>query len=410
MQLKSVLLNLLDKFLRQNRWFIFAFLDNPFIRKRFLDKYLRFRPEQFLAYYSWKPVIGNPKNILVLKTDAIGDYLLFRNYLAEIAAVYKPQGYRIVLAGNQAWKDLALMLDSAFADEFIWMDRGGMNRKPAQDKQLDFLVQINRNAYSKLLYPNLSREWEAGDWLVKHIAAKDKYAFKGNAVNQTEEQHREGNLLYHHLIEPEKGGKFDFFRNGEIVSFFTGTKNIFPAPKIEVTSLLVKEKPYAVFFPGASVESRRWPEERFAELGKLVFSQLDMKIILAGGPAEIDLCQRIADSFPAIFENRAGKTSLPQLLNLIASSDLLVSNDTSAIHMGAQCGIPSICIYKGNNFGRCMPYPEMLIPKLKVCMPASLLKMPDEERINQFSENDEGDIREILVSDIWSSILQLKEA
>jgi ADP-heptose:LPS heptosyltransferase len=361
-----------------------------------------------LAYYSWKPVFGNPKNILVLKTDAIGDYLLFRNYLAEISAIYKPQGYRIVLAGNQAWKDLALTLDSAFADDFIWLDRGGMNRKPAPDKQMDFLVQINKNAYSKLLYPNLSREWEAGDWLVKHIAAQDKYAFRGNAVNQTEEQHREGNRFYHHLIEPEKGGKFDFFRNGEIVYFFTGTKSLLTAPMIEVTPVLDNEKPYAVFFPGASFESRRWPEEHFASLGKLIFSRLNMKIILAGGPSEVKLCQQITNSNPEIFENRAGKTSLPELLKLISSSNLLVSNDTSAIHMGAQYGVPSICIYKGNNYGRCMPYPENLIPSLKVCMPVSLQRLPENERIIQFSENDGGDISEITVDEVWRIILHLK--
>jgi len=409
MQLKAVLIKLLENFLRSNLWFVYFFLDNPLIRRWFLDKYLRHRPEQFLAYYSWKPVWGNPKNILVLKTDAIGDYLLFRNYLAEIAAVYKPLGCRIILAGNKAWKELASELDSEQVDEFIWLDRGGMNRRPSTDRQLEFLEQINRHTYRKLLYPNFSREWEAGDWLVKHIPSKEKFAFDGNTVNQTDQQHREGNDIYSKLLEPEESAMFDFFRNGEITSVFTGRQSRLKAPQIVLPGINPVNTAYAVFFPGASFEPRRWPEERFAELGNFIHKHLGMKIILTGGPLETELCQRIAAANPDIFENLAGKTSLPQLLKLISQSDLLVSNDTSAIHMGAQCGVPSYCLYKGNNYGRCMPYPDGLLPNLVVCMPKSLLEINEEERINRFSENDGGDIREITVDTLRSLIIQLSD-
>ena len=171
MRIKSALLHLLDSFLHSNPWFIFAFLDNSLMQKAFLRKYLQNRPDQFFSYYAWKPFSGKSKNILILKTDAIGDYLLFRNFLEEITGLYRPKGYKIVLGGNIVWKELALQLDAGFADEFIWLDRGGMNRKPDREKQMDFLVQINRYSYQKLLYPNFSREWEAGDWLVKHIPA-----------------------------------------------------------------------------------------------------------------------------------------------------------------------------------------------------------------------------------------------
>ena len=405
MRLKFWLFRILDGFLYRNRWLIFLFLDNNAIRYIFLDKYLCNRPELFRAYYAWKPVWGRPGKILILKTDAIGDYLLFRNYLEEMALHFRPMGYRMVLAGNQAWKELALQLDSGFIDEFVWLDRGGMNRKPSPEKQLEFLRQINRYSYSRLLYPNFSREWEAGDWLVKHIPSKEKYAFDGNVVNQTIEQHREGNFFYTRLIEPERQGKFDFYRNGEIVSAFTGKNSLMEAPRIAFNQSSENKKPYAVFFPGASFESRRWPEESFSQLGELIFTHLGTKVKLAGGPGESVLCGMIAQANPAVFENLAGKTSLPELLELISNSSLLISNDTSAIHMGAQSGVPSICIYKGNNYGRCMPYPEGLLSNFRICMPEQLKSMPPEERIRRFSENDGLDIRTISVDQVWEATL-----
>jgi ADP-heptose:LPS heptosyltransferase len=408
MPLKVQLLRILDRFLAASPWLIFLLLDNSLLRRVFLDKYLRNRPEMFLAYYQWKPVIWRKKHILILKTDAIGDYLLFRNYLEEMAAHFRPLGYRIVLAGNLAWKELAMALDSEFADEFIWLNRGGMNRKPDQDKQIDFLAQINRHSYQKLLYPNFSREWEAGDWLAKHIPSKEKFAFDGNVVNQTEKQHKQGNLIYSKLISPEIPYMFDFERNGEIVSRFTGEKSRLSSPRITVPAGQNKQQSYAVFFPGASFESRRWPADRFSELGELIYKQLEMPVVLAGGPGEVELCERIADKYPAVFSNQAGKTTLPELLELIAGAGLLVSNDTSAIHMGVQCGIPSVCIYKGNNYGRCMPYPDKMMPGFQICMPPDLLHVPEEDRYRLFSESDGLSIDKIDTTAAWNCVLLLK--
>ena len=407
MQLKTIFLKLLDVFLFSNHWFVYFFLENPFMCRVFLRKYLRNRPDHFFAYYRWKPASRNSQYILILKTDAIGDYLLFRNFLAEIAAEFRPKGFKMVLAGNSAWKDLALELDSTFVDEFIWLDRGGMNRKPSMERQLDFLSGINRYSYRKLLYPNYSREWEAGDWLVKHIPAFEKYAFNGNAVNETLWQHEEGNTFYSHLLTPEAGGKFDFFRNREIVSAFSGRDSLLEAPEIQHSTSHSQNGRYAVFFPGASLESRRWPEYRFSELGKMVNEKFGLDIRLAGGPSEKDLCDRIIGNDSLIFENLAGKTSLPELLKIIAGSYLLVSNDTSAIHLGAQSGIPSICIFKGNNFGRCMPYPEGLLQNFRVCMPQKLREMTHADCVAQFSENDGLEISDISVEDVWNAVLEL---
>ncbi len=365
------------------------------MHRLFLEKYLRNRPDYFLCYYAWKPVWGNPKNLLLLKTDAIGDYLLFRNYLTELASRFRPEGYRIFLAGNSAWKDLAEYLDSDSVDAFFWLNRGGMNRKPNQESILEFLRQINRHRYSILVYPNFSREWEAGDYIAQHIPAKQKFAFKGNQVNQTKEQHDEGNRIYNRLLHPENAVKFDFFRNGEMISAVTSRKTSIRYPEIRAHLERKNSPAYAVFFPGASFETRRWPSDRFATLGKTVFERYGLRILLAGGLGEFELCSQIEKIHPDVFQNLAGTTTLPELLELIAGAALLVSNDTSAIHIGAQARIPSVCIYKGNNYGRCMPYPEGLLPNLKLCMPPDLCVLSESERALSFTETDGANILDI---------------
>lgn len=56
--------------------------------------------------------------------------------------------------------------------------------------------------------------------------------------------------------------------------------------------------------------------------------------------------------------NLAGKTSLPEFCELVRRAQFLVGNETSAIHIAAAVGTPSICLLGGGHFGRFVPYPS----------------------------------------------------
>ena len=49
----------------------------------------------------------NSNTLLIIRLDAIGDYLLFRNFLSVIRASRKYKDYEITLCGNIVWKDLS---------------------------------------------------------------------------------------------------------------------------------------------------------------------------------------------------------------------------------------------------------------------------------------------------------------
>ena len=63
------------------------------------------------------------KRLLVIKADAIGDYILFRNYLEILRASEKYKNYHITLLGNEIWQDIASKYDSAFVDDFIFISK-----------------------------------------------------------------------------------------------------------------------------------------------------------------------------------------------------------------------------------------------------------------------------------------------
>ncbi len=406
--MKARLLRILDAFLFSNLWFSWLFLDRSWLRNRFFEGYAFHRPAFFEKYFQWKPVSGNPKNILILKSDAIGDYLLFRNFLEEISSEFRPKGYRIYLLGNTLWKPLAEEIDGPFVDGFFWLNRGGMNMKPSPDCIRKLILEINRKNFSHVLYPNLSREKLAGDYVVRHLPSIQKIGYDGDLQNQTKEEHSEGNTAFNSLVKPESKVVFEFFRNRSIVETLLGKPSRLARPEIRMREENATETtPYVVFFPGASAVEKQWPSENFAKLAVWIHETFGLKVILAGGPGDVSLCEQIRKESGNLPENRAGQTSLSGLMELIKGCQLLVSNDTVAIHMGAQLGVNSVCPFKCNHYGRFLPYPSELFPRLRVCLPEELKGLPSSELEDRYAENYGADIRNVSMADVKSAVTEL---
>ena len=93
-----------------------------------------------------------------------------------------------------------------------------------------------------------------------------------------------------------------------------------------------------------------WPANSFAELADRLQKELNAQIVLIGGAGEREYAdnvfRQIGQSRPV---NLAGKTSMPELIGLLAECDLLVSNDTGPAHVAAALGTPTLTIFGPTN-------------------------------------------------------------
>ena len=62
-----------------------------------------------------------PKELLIVNTDSIGDYILCRNFFAEIKKSNKYKDYKISLLGCLKYKSFAEYLDCDIIDNFYWV-------------------------------------------------------------------------------------------------------------------------------------------------------------------------------------------------------------------------------------------------------------------------------------------------
>lgn len=118
----------------------------------------------------------------------------------------------------------------------------------------------------------------------------------------------------------------------------------------EVSELLKKEgvreaRPVLAFHPGASCLSKRWPIERFAQLGKKLIAENSYELIIVGGAGDLRLGETLKKEWGEHAINCVGQLDLKGLSALLKRCALLVSNDSGPVHIAAAVGTRTFGIF-----------------------------------------------------------------
>lgn len=96
--------------------------------------------------------------------------------------------------------------------------------------------------------------------------------------------------------------------------------------------------------PGATDPRRRWPPEKFAEVGDALAAK-GATILVVGTPDEAHLTRSIVTTMHHKAYDLCGKLSLNSLTSLLAYCDLLIANDSGPRHLAAAVGTATVSIY-----------------------------------------------------------------
>ncbi len=109
--------------------------------------------------------------------------------------------------------------------------------------------------------------------------------------------------------------------------------------------------------PGARWDNKRWPAEHFAELVRqLAARDGTLRFALFGGSSDRTLTDIIQRAAPDRCVNFAGRTELPELIELLRRCELLVSNDTGPMHLAAALRKPVISLFGPTSPAQTGPY------------------------------------------------------
>lgn len=159
---------------------------------------------------------------------------------------------------------------------------------------------------------------------------------------------------YCRIVNEAHGNPFSHF-NKPTLQYHT-------SPFIEVGSDNI-----GCYFGGKNKGTRYYPTHLAAEAVEMMLSKTGCKVALLGDPSEYNDNQAIVDALEINRErvvNLAGKTSLPELVDVIGNLNALVTIDSGPMHMAAATDTPSVAIV---GLGT-SPW-SIVAPKTPLCIP-----------------------------------------
>ncbi len=107
--------------------------------------------------------------------------------------------------------------------------------------------------------------------------------------------------------------------------------------------MLDPRRPVAVIAPGGGWKEKRWKQENYAKLARMIFER-GYQTVITGAPDELHLCEAIS-GFAGIEARVSCSGDLDDLISLVSVADLFVGNDSGPGHLAAAAGCRSIIIF-----------------------------------------------------------------
>lgn len=280
----------------------------------------------------------NIKNILVVRNDRFGEFLL--NIPAFRALKETFVNARLIAVVSSSVKELAECVLPI--DETIEWSHGGHPLKENlrlislfKAKRIDMAIMLNPSKEFNILTllagipirVGYNRKW---GFLLTHKMEDKKYLGRMHEI--------EYNLELVSLV----GAKAE----DKTLSLVTDGNEIAGALKdFNIEDYCRGNRNLIALHPQTSDPIKQWPQEYFIELARMLTSDPNITIVVIGSKDE--LCKS-EENFYDNLVNLTGKTTLRQLAVILKKCRLLISCDSGPVHLASSVGIPSVAIFRSD--------------------------------------------------------------
>ena len=305
------------------------------------------------------PKHNQQKLVLLVRQDAIGDFILWLDTAKEYRKYYPPENCKIILIGNALWSDLAKGLP--FWDEVLPVNVKAF--KALSRYRWNILRKVRNFGAKIAIQPTYSREFYHGDSLIRASNASKKVSSAGNMSNRNQLKSNLADRWHTELIPSSPEQLSELERNAEFFSGFIKKLYLPSYPELELSGDCniqeLKRKSFYILSLGANKKYREWPYKYYAKIAQKIHKKTGWLGLICGAENEFDLGEHLKKLCDAPLQNYTGQTTLSELTCLLAKSQILISNETGTAHIANAVGTPTVCILGGGHFGRFVPYPEL---------------------------------------------------
>ncbi|RIK62999.1 MAG: lipopolysaccharide heptosyltransferase II [Planctomycetota bacterium] len=120
-----------------------------------------------------------------------------------------------------------------------------------------------------------------------------------------------------------------------------------------------EDESYAVLVPATRWETKCWPPDRYGRVAAALREQIGLRSILVGGASDITFGAIAAGASNDAAHNLCGRTTLRELAALIECAAVVVTADSTPMHMAAAMNRPLVALFGPTNPTRTGPYNRM---------------------------------------------------
>jgi ADP-heptose:LPS heptosyltransferase len=297
---------------------------------------------------AWK----NYKNLLCIRLDNMGDVLMSQPAMRALKE--SAHGRRITLLTSTAGSQIAPFIgevDDILCFDVPWVktsETNGAGQLLALAEVLrarQFDAAIIFTVYSQNPLPTAMLCYLAGIGTVLGYCRENPYQLISQWLPDKEP-------LNHIAHEIERQLRLV----GATGAVTANTRLSLEIPKDSWESMLARlvtlgisrDDAWLVLHAGVSEEKRRYRASDYIAACRSLIRQ-GYKIVLTGNGSERDYAGEIAHHLGAAAMNIAGELTVGELIALIAAAPVLVSNNTSPVHIAAAVGTPVVVLYAMTN-------------------------------------------------------------
>lgn len=312
-----------------------------------------------IVSHHW-PVTGKRKGLLVVRMDGIGDMVLFHQALSVYSNIFRVPNSEIIVLGCKSWGSIADQIYQGYSLRII--DEHAFSRQPFYRLKIGLMVR-KLNVETAICDSYFRRAMMA-DSLVWISAANNTIV----SLPFINEPTRPEFTFY--LSQVDKVIDTGPYPTHEVLRHFKflsnlANRDILPLPPSvpwqEQGQLVDRSFPYVVLNPGSNEHGRRWPFESYLNVANHLL-RLGYRVVIVGGQGEHAGNHREMFGEDERVIDLTGKTSLPELMNILKFAAGSISNDTGPAHLSIALGTPTVVIVGGGHFGSFVPYPEQITP------------------------------------------------
>ncbi|MGE5410967.1 MAG: glycosyltransferase family 9 protein [Clostridiales bacterium] len=332
--------------------------------------------------------MNEPKNILIVRTDRIGDVVLtlplaalIKKRFPEASVSFLVREYTKPCVTNNPYIDNVLVLKEK--NGRIMLRENIRLLKKYKFDSCVVVFPLFQIALIMLLSGIKKRIGTGYRW----------YSFLFNNKIFQHRKYAESHELEYNV------NLLDFLGVNEKVNKKNVEFGLRPTPENEqkIEQLLLQNKidrhrPIIIIHPGSGGSAVDLPVESFKRLTSLLAHYLPLQIIVSGSDAEKSVCNELI--MDNSVKNFAGKLNLGEFIALINKADLLIANSTGPIHLAAALKksvvgfYPKITACSAERWG---PYTE----KSSVFLPTLDCKNCSREQCERLKCMDSIDMKEV---------------